>query len=195
MAQVTILEKEESTIHQNLLQSHRRKNGKGFKIPPFSNHLITNQRMKRQLLIDNTPIAIAENGYVSLTDLAKSKTDRPETMIACWMKSQATLSYLKAWEETNNADFKNHETLDFKGWEQLVTELLNTRFVMSPQKWIAYTNGIGLELIDGETWAAESIALTFAAWIDPAYQLELETALQEYKNSIKALLDERLNYN
>jgi len=66
---------------------------------------------------------------------------------------------------------------------------------MSPQKWIAYTNGIGLELIDGETWAAESIALTFAAWIDPAYQLELETALQEYKNSIKALLDERLNYN
>lgn len=151
--------------------------------------------MKQQLLIDNAPIAIAENGYLSLTDLAKWKMDRPEILISRWMSSQKTLSYLKAWEEAHNPDFKTHETLDFKGWEQLAKHYILSSLSMSPKKWITCTNGIGLELIEGEAWAAESIALTFAAWMNPTYQIALEAALQEYKRSIDAILDEPLNYN
>ncbi len=133
--------------------------------------------------------------YLSLSDLAKQQTDRPEILINRWMSSQNTLSYLKAWEEAHNADFKTHETLDFKGWEQLAKHYILSSLSMSPKKWITYTNGIGFEITQEQTWAAESIALTFAAWMNPAYQIALEGALQEYKNSVDAILDEPLNYN
>lgn len=152
----------------------------------------------KQLILNGAKIRlsrIADDYYLSLHDLAKWKMDRPEVAITQWMSSQATLSYLKAWEAANNADFKAHEVLAFKGWEQLVKDFLSPSFFMSPQKWIDYTNGIGFEIAQGETWVAESIALEFANWINPSYKITLEAALKEYKGNIGTLLDEPLNYN
>ena len=56
---------------------------------------------------------INDDDYVSLTDIARFKTDgETNLVIANWMRKVDTLEYLKLWEQINNPNFK---PTDFEG--------------------------------------------------------------------------------
>ena len=44
--------------------------------------------------------------YISLTDLARHKSDEPNAVIANWMRNRNTIEYLGIWEQLYNPNFK-----------------------------------------------------------------------------------------
>ena len=79
---------------------------------------------------DVTILKINEADYISLTDIAKFKSDDPTAVIANWMRNRNTIEYLGIWETLYNPDFK---PLEFEG---LRTQAGLNAFTLSPQKWI-----------------------------------------------------------
>ena len=53
-----------------------------------------------------TVLSINENDYISLTDIAKHKSDDPTAVISNWMRNRNTIEYLGMWETIFNPDFK-----------------------------------------------------------------------------------------
>ncbi len=53
------------------------------------------------------------NDYISLTDIARYKSDDPNSVIQNWMRSRDTIDFLGTWEILHNPDFK---PLDFEGF-------------------------------------------------------------------------------
>ena len=47
-----------------------------------------------------------ENDYISLTDIARYKSDDPTATIQNWMRNKDTIEFLGLWEQLNNPDFK-----------------------------------------------------------------------------------------
>ena len=55
-----------------------------------------------KIIVQNTNITIISvNGddYISLTDLARYKSDEPNAVIANWMRNRNTIEYLGIWEQ------------------------------------------------------------------------------------------------
>ena len=72
-----------------------------------------------QLIVQDIPITIYEfdtKDYISLTDMAKARTDssRAADVIKNWLRSRATLEFLGAWEMLYNPNFKVVEFDHFK---------------------------------------------------------------------------------
>ena len=78
-----------------------------------------------------TILSIKENDYISLTDIAKHKSNDPTAVIANWMRNRNTIEYLGIWETIFNPDFK---PLEFEGFKK---EAGLNAFTLSPQKWKA----------------------------------------------------------
>lgn len=55
-----------------------------------------------------------ENDYISLTDIARYKSDDPTATIQNWMRNKDTIEFLGLWEQLNNPDFKPVEFEGFK---------------------------------------------------------------------------------
>lgn len=94
-----------------------------------------------KITVQNTEITIiAVNGddYISLTDLARHKSDEPNAVIANWLHNRNTIEYLGIWEQLYNPDFKPTE---FEGFRRQAG--LNA-FTLSPKKWTEATNAIGI---------------------------------------------------
>lgn len=87
---------------------------------------------------DITIIAVNGNDYISLTDLARHKSDDPNAVIANWLRNRNTIEYLGIWEQLYNPDFKPTE---FEGFR--LQAGLNA-FTLSPKKWTEATNAIGI---------------------------------------------------
>ena len=51
---------------------------------------------------------------LSLTDLARHKSDDPNAVIANWMRNRNTIEYLGIWEQLYNPDFKPTEFEGFR---------------------------------------------------------------------------------
>ncbi len=85
-----------------------------------------------------TIISVNENDYISLTDIAKYKSDDPTAVIGNWMRNRNTIEYLGIWESLYNPQFN---PLEFEGFKKDAG--LNA-FTLSPQKWINATNAIGI---------------------------------------------------
>ena len=71
-----------------------------------------------KITVQNTNITIiAVNGddYISLTDLARHKSDEPNAVIANWLRNRNTIEYLGIWEQLYNPNFKPTE---FEGFRQ-----------------------------------------------------------------------------
>ena len=71
-----------------------------------------NFQMMAKIIVQNTNITIISvNGddYISLTDLAKHKSDEPNAVIANWMRNRNTIEYLGIWEQLYNPNFKPTE--------------------------------------------------------------------------------------
>ena len=62
-----------------------------------------------------TVISVNENDYISLTDIAKYKSDDPTAVIGNWMRNRNTIEYLGIWESLYNAQFN---PLEFEGFKR-----------------------------------------------------------------------------
>ena len=46
-----------------------------------------------------------ENEFISLTDIARYKSDEPKDVIKNWMRSKDTIEFLGLWEKLHNSNF------------------------------------------------------------------------------------------
>ena len=116
-----------------------------------------------------------ENEYISLTDIARYKSDEPKDVVKNWLRSKDTIEFLGLWEKLHNPNFKGVEFDSFKN------QAGSNVFTMSPQKWIESTSAIGIVSKSGRyggTYAHSDIAFEFASWISPEFKLYI---IQDYK--------------
>ena len=50
-----------------------------------------------------------KNDYISLTDIARYKSDEPSDVIKNWMRRKDTIEFLGLWESLNNMNFNSTE--------------------------------------------------------------------------------------
>ena len=116
-----------------------------------------------------------KNEYISLTDIARYKSDEPFIVINNWLRSKDNIQFLGLWESMHNPDFKPIEFDRFKN------EAGSNAFTLSPQKWIEKTKAIGIVSKSGRyggTFAHTDIAMEFASWVSPEFKLYI---IQDYK--------------
>lgn len=133
-----------------------------------------------------------ENEFISLTDIARYKSDEPKDVIKNWMRSKDTILFLGLWEQLHNPDFKGVEFDAFK------TEAGTNAFTMSPKKWIDSTNSIGIVSKSGRyggTYAHSDIAFEFASWISPEFKLYIIKDYQRLKYDENSKLSLGWNLN
>lgn len=109
-----------------------------------------------------------ENEYISLTDIARYKSEAPHDVVKNWLRNRETIEFLGIWESLHNPDFKQVEFDLFRGQAGL------NAFTMSPTKWIEGVNAIGIVTKSGRyggTFAYSDIAFEFASWISAEFKL------------------------
>jgi len=127
-----------------------------------------------------TVIATDEQDYISLTDIAKYKTNDTSAVIANWMRNRNTIEFLGIWERLYNPDFK---PLEFEGFRKQAG--LNA-FTLSPQKWVNTTHARGFIVKAGRyggTYAHKDIAFKFASWISVEFELYIVKEFQRLKEA------------
>lgn len=68
-----------------------------------------------------------QNEFISLTDIAKYKSDEPNDVIKNWLRNKDTLEFLGLWESLYNPDF---DFIEFDGFR---SQAGSNSFTMSPQ--------------------------------------------------------------
>lgn len=137
-------------------------------------------RKTSSILVQNVPVtvmSIDQRDYISLTDMAKARTDagRAADVIKNWLRARSTLEFLGTWEIMYNTDFKVVEFDHFKSEAGLHT------FTLSAKEWIESTHAIGMYVQAGRyggTYAHKDIAFEFGSAISPIFKLYL---LKEYQ--------------
>ena len=131
-----------------------------------------------------------KNSYISLTDIAKYKSDEPNDVIKNWLRNKDTIAFLGLWESLHNPDFK---PIEFDGFRN---EAGSNAFTMSPTKWIEGVNAKGIISKAGRyggTFAHSDIAMEFASWISPEFKLYIIKDFQRLKDDENSRLS--LNWN
>jgi hypothetical protein len=136
-----------------------------------------------KIIVDKTEISVITVGtedYLSLTDMAKFKSDEPAAVIANWIRNRNTIEYLGLWEILYNPVFKPLEFEEFRRQAGL------NAFTLSPQKWINATNASGIVCKSGRyggTFAHKDIAFKFAGWLSVEFELYVAKEFQRMKAS------------
>ncbi|WP_281675652.1 KilA-N domain-containing protein [Veillonella tobetsuensis] len=115
------------------------------------------------------------NDYISLTDIARYKSDEPSDVIKNWMRRKDTIEFLGLWESLNNTNFNSVE------FDRIKSEAGYNSFTLSPKKWISLTNAIGIISKSGRyggAFAYSDIAFEFASWISAEFKMYV---IQDYK--------------
>ena len=60
-----------------------------------------------------TILKFSEEDFISLTDIAKFKSDDPALVISNWIRNRNTIEYLGLWETLYNTNFN---PLEFEGF-------------------------------------------------------------------------------
>ena len=129
-----------------------------------------------------------QSEYISITDIARYKSDDPTAVIQNWMRNRDVIEFLGLWETLHNSNFK---PLEFEGFKNQAGA---NAFTMSPKKWIEATNAIGIVSKSGRyggTYAHSDIAFEFASWISPEFKLYI---IKDYKR-LKSEENSRLSLN
>ena len=109
------------------------------------------------------------------------------------MRNRNTVEFLAVWEELHNPDFNRVQ------FEAVRSEAGLNRFVMTPTKWIEQTNAIGIVSkagrYGGGTYAHSNIAMTFATWISPEFQLYIMKDYRRLKQDENSRLSLDWNLN
>ncbi len=132
------------------------------------------------ITVQDVPVTIMnvdQRDYISLTDMAKARTDagRAADVIKNWLRARSTLEFLGTWEIMYNPNFKVVEFDHFKSEAGLHT------FTLSAKEWIEKTNAVGIYVQAGRyggTYAHKDIAFEFGSAISPVFKLYL---LKEYQ--------------
>ena len=127
--------------------------------------------------VEVTIITVYQKDYISLTNMAKARTDatRAADIIKNWLRTRSSLEFLGTWEMMYNPDFKVVEFDHFRSEAGLHT------FTLSVKEWIAKTQAIGMYVQAGRyggTYAHKDIAFEFGSAISPIFKLYL---LKEYQ--------------
>ena len=128
------------------------------------------------------------NDYISLTDIARYKSDEPSDVIKNWMRRKDTIEFLGLWESLNNTNFNSVE------FDRIKSEAGYNSFTLSPKKWISLTNAIGIISKSGRyggAFAYSDIAFEFASWISAEFKMYV---IQDYK-SLKSDENSKLSLN
>ena len=135
-----------------------------------------------KIIVKNTDVvvlSINDNDYLSLTDIAKYKTDDTSSVIGNWIRNRNTIEFLGIWEMLYNPNFK---PLEFEGFKK---EAGLNAFTMSPLKWIKSTSAVGIVVKSGRyggTFAHKDIAFKFASWISVEFELYIVKEFQRLKD-------------
>jgi hypothetical protein len=117
--------------------------------------------------------------YICISDIARYKNPvEPKDVVKNWMRNRSTIEFLGLWEKIYNPDFKGVE------FDPLLFEAGTNAFTMSPSRWVAITNAIGIFTKNGAgggTYAHEDIAFEFASWISSEFKLYLVTEFKRLK--------------
>lgn len=139
--------------------------------------------VKAEINADGRQVSILSldrnNDYISLTDIARYKSNDPNDVIKNWMRGKDVIQFLGLWEKLNNPDFK---PVEFDGFKM---EAGTNAFTLSPQKWITTTHAIGIISKAGRyggTFAHTDIAFEFASWISAEFKLYLIKDYQRLKS-------------
>jgi hypothetical protein len=141
-----------------------------------------------KIIVKNTDVTIIQKNeidFVSLTDIAKFKTEDSNAVIGNWMRNRNTIEFLGIWEYLYNPNFK---PLEFEGFRK---EAGLNAFTLSPQKWIDKTGAIGLISKSGRyggTYAHKDIAFKFASWISIEFELYIVKEFQRLKEEQQKML-------
>ena len=134
---------------------------------------------KKKLEVEGLVISINKNGYISLTDIAKRRNEnKPSVTIQSWLRNQNTISFLSAWEEIHNPNFKVSDLAHFR--DVVEDKLRNIR----PKMFIELTGAIGIIATSGRyggTFAHSDIALDFCRWLNPRFSVFLNQEFQRLK--------------
>ncbi|HAH62480.1 MAG TPA: hypothetical protein DCL73_10335 [Treponema sp.] len=129
--------------------------------------------MKALIQAEGMEITVISNGndkdYISLTDIAKYKSNEPNDVIKNWLRRKDTIEFL---------GFKNAAG--------------SNSFTLAPQKWIESTKAIGLISKSGRyggTFAYKDIAFEFASWVSAEFKLYI---IKDYER-LKADENSRLS--
>lgn len=129
-----------------------------------------------------------QNEFISLTDIARYKSNEPKDVIKNWMRSKDTIEFLGLWEQLHNEKFKGVEFDSFR------RQAGTNAFTLSPQKWIDSTDAIGIVSKSGRnggTFAHSDIAFEFASWISAEFKLYI---IKDYKR-VKSDESSRISLN
>lgn len=144
-------------------------------------------------------VTVRKDEYISLTDIAKSvNEERPGDLIARWLQNSKTLLFLETWEKLHNSDFEVAQMQNFR------LNAVSLRFGVNATKYIKETSAIGITSKKGRyggTFAHLDIAIAFAYWLEPSFQVyfihefnrmkkvELETKSNTLKLSFDKMID------
>ena len=107
------------------------------------------------------------------------------------MRNKNTIEFLGVWEELHNPNFNRVQ------FDTVKNEAGANRFVMTPTKWIEQTNAIGIVSkagrYGGGTFAHTDIAMSFATWLSPEFQLYIMKDYRRLKSDENSRLS--LNWN
>jgi hypothetical protein len=129
-----------------------------------------------------------QDEFISLTDIARYKSDEPKDVVKNWLRRKDTIEFLGLWETLHNENFKGVEFDSFKN------QAGTNAFTLSPQKWIEHTSAIGIVSKSGRyggTFAHSDIAFEFASWISAEFKLYI---IKDYKR-LKTDESSRLSLN
>lgn len=137
------------------------------------------------ITVQDVPVTIMnvdQRDYISLTDMAKARTDagRAADVIKNWLRARSTLEFLGTWEVMYNPNFKVVEFDHFKSEAGLHT------FTLSAKEWIEKTNAVGIYVQAGRyggTYAHKDIAFEFGSAISPVFRLYLLKEYQRLKDA------------
>ena len=137
------------------------------------------------ITVQDVPVTIMnvdQRDYISLTDMAKARTDagRAADVIKNWLRARSPLEILGTLEVMYNPNFKVVEFDHVKSEAGLHT------FTLSAKEWIEKTNAVGIYVQAGRyggTYAHKDIAFEFGSAISPVFKLYLLKEYQRLKDA------------
>ena len=138
--------------------------------------------MKQNIIIKDKEISfllIDGTEYFNLTEIGSLDDEVRDDLVRSWMRNRMTLESLIVWEQMFNPHFKGDALDTFRKEAGL------NSFNLTPKKWIDATNAIGIiskaGRYGGGTFAHRHLALLFAAWLNPEFNMRMIIELDRLK--------------
>ncbi len=138
--------------------------------------MAANQEKYQMIPYEGNQITLFSDGfndYINLTEMAKAWKYRKS--ISKWLKNRQTIDFLCAWEKRHNINFDGTQI------GAILQLVKNQNFTLSVEFWIDKTKSIGIFTRQSGTFAHKDIAIRFAAWLSPEFEIYLVEEIQRLK--------------